>query len=287
MKPIENVEEAVRRKLRFTAASTLRDRWRKEVLQAREEPTKTRPALREPILRSAIMRNSYVRLALAAGVILAVVLGLSEFLGTGGKSGVVWADVARKVEASRRVVFRSRETDSGPHAVKADYVMNYLSRTRSRADSYREGQIFQTIYDDYSTKTIVLVRHDHKAYLNVTDQQMGQVEDRTDPKKWVQRFLACEHRGLGQKTIDGVLCDGIETMDPAFAGAGDPIDSLTAQIWVSVETGYPILMHGEMVRNKGEIRITITEDEFQWDKELDESLFTPDIPQGYTEIEPP
>jgi hypothetical protein len=103
MKPRDNVEEAIRRKLRFTAASTLRDRWRKAVLRARDEHTKTSPALREPTLRSAIMKNSYVKLALAAVVILAVVLGVTEFLGPGGRQHG-WEEGLEKTENCRRRV---------------------------------------------------------------------------------------------------------------------------------------------------------------------------------------
>jgi len=61
-----------------------------------------------------------------------------------------------------------------------------------------------------------------------------------DPNSRVLRFLSCKHKELGQKTIAGVLCEGIETTDPAFHGGEHPPESLMARVWVSVETGYPV-----------------------------------------------
>jgi len=53
-----------------------------------------------------------------------------------------------------------------------------------------------------------------------------------------------------------------------------------------VETGYPVQFEVETVRNNGEIRIAIVVDQFQWDVELDERMFEPDIPSDYINISP-
>jgi outer membrane lipoprotein-sorting protein len=59
-----------------------------------------------------------------------------------------------------------------------------------------------------------------------------------------------------------------------------------ARIWVSLETGYPVQLETEIVRNNGEIRIGAVWDQFQWDVELDESMFEPNIPADYIDISP-
>ena len=69
-----------------------------------------------------------------------------------------------------------------------------------------------------------------------------------DPRRWVERFVACEHSLLGQKVVDGILCEGIRTTDPGLAGEGAEqlqIESLTATLWVDVQTAYPVLLEGE------------------------------------------
>jgi len=238
-----------------------------------------------------IMKSTITKLAAAAVIITAITLGLFEFIGTGSSSGVVWAEVARKVQASRGVIYRSREFMPDSRDDESDYTMNYLSSTHSRLDSYKEDQIFKTIYDDYNTKTVILVDHlpSHKSYVKMTfDEKIQQSNFLTNPKSMVQRFLSCEHRELGPKTVEGVLCEGIETTDLAFDRSGPdyPTYSVMARIWVSVETGYPVQIEIEIVRNNGQIRLADVLDQFQWDVELDESMFEPNIPPDYIDISP-
>jgi len=248
-----------------------------------QESAITRPKIRRHIMKSRITKS-----AVAAAVVAAVALGLFEFSGSGGSSGVVWAEVARKVQASQGVIFRSRDIAPNWREDPHDYTMKHLSSTHSRLDSYRGDELVQTIFDDYNTKTIILVDYFHKSYVKGTFEKMRQSSFLTDPNSMIQRFLSCEHRELGQKIVEGVLCEGIETTDPAFDSAPPdyPTDSVMAQIWVSMETGYPVQLDTEIVRNNGEIRIGGVADQFQWDVELDESMFEPDVPDGYINITP-
>ena len=291
MRSKDKVEEAIKKKLSFTAGAELHDRMLNDVLNAKEKSKKTKSALALPNIRRIIMKSPITKLAVAAVIIALIVLGLFEFIGTGSTSGVVWAEVARKVQASRGVIFRSKDIAQDWRGNEPDYTMNYLSSTHSRLDSYKEDQIFKTIYGDYNTKTVILVDHlpSHKSYVKMTfDEKIQQSNFLTNPKSMVQRFLSCEHRELGPKTVEGMLCEGIETTDPAFdmSGLDYPTDSVMARIWVSVETGYPIQFECEIVRNNGEIRIGGVRDQFQWDVELDESMFKPNIPTGYIDISP-
>ncbi len=284
MRPAENIKRLIKNLTDRTSAQ-MDERVLGDVLRALEE-SKQPSALTWPNIRRTIMRSPITKLAAAAVVITVVALGLFEFIGTGSTSGVVWAEVAQKVQASRGIIFRSRDVapdsrDGGP-----DYTMNYSSNTQLRLDSYKGDQIIKTIYDDFNTKTVILVDHGHKSYVKMTIEKMEQDNFLTDPKSFVQRFLSHEHKELGQKTVEGVLCEGIETTDPAFFGTDYPVDSLMARVWVSVETGYPVQFKGEIVRNNGQIRIAIVVDQFQWDVEPDESMFEPNIPVDYIDISP-
>jgi outer membrane lipoprotein-sorting protein len=284
MRPAENVKRLIKN-LNDTTNAQMDERVLADVLRALAESEKTTSASTKPTIGRIIMKSPITKLAVAAAVIAVVVLGLVEFIGTSGSSGVVWAEVAQKVQASRGVKFRSKEIvnwrDDAP-----DYTMNYLSSTYSRLDSYKGDQIIKTIYDDYNTKTVILVDYFHKSYVKMTfDEKIQQSNFLIDPNSMVQRFLSCKHRKLGQKTVEGVLCEGIETKDPAF-DEYDYTDSVMARIWVSVETGYPVQLEVELVRNNGEIRIGGVSDQFQWDVDLDESMFEPDIPPDYIDISP-
>lgn len=286
MKPFDNLEEIVRKDLNFTAGAELHGRMLNDVLNAQENSRKASSAAIRPNLGRTIMKNPIAKLAVAAAIIAVVVLGLFEFIGTDNKSGVLWADVVQKVQASRGVIFRSRDLASDLRADKPDYTMNYLSDTQARHDSYKGNRIIKTIYGDFSSKTVILVDYGHKSYVKMIVENMKQDGFLTDPTSMIQRFLSHEHRKLGTKTIEGILCEGIETTDPAFSEGNFQVDSLVARAWVSVETGYPVQFEDEEVRNNGQIRLAVVLDHFQWDVELDKSMFKPDIPSDYIDISP-
>ncbi len=288
MKDNHKFEDMISKDLDVRAGDRTYSRMRQIILDAHGQSKQKPSAARLTIARRTIMKSPIVKLAVAAAVIAVVVLGLVEFIGTGSKSksGVVWAEVAKKVEASQGVIYRNRATRSGRPDM-SDYSMVYLSATHSRTDSYKGGEITRTSYCDFDTKTVVWLAHDGKKYIQepMSEQTLREQHGAwASPKRWVQEFLSKDYRKLGQKTIDGVLCEGIETTDPTFGVASFQVDSLVARIWVSVERGYPVLLEAEVVGDNGQVRMTGILDQFQWDVELDPSIFEPKIPPDYTQI---
>jgi outer membrane lipoprotein-sorting protein len=101
----------------------------------------------------------------------------------------------------------------------------------------------------------------------------------SDPQSLVNCCLARKHHALGQKTIDGVLCEGIETTD----SSGPPVKRFAGRLWVSVETGCPVLVEVEVI-DDGSNRHTSTIDQFQWNVDLSASDVEPEIPADYRPI---
>jgi hypothetical protein len=238
------------------------------------------------------MNNPITKMAAVTTIIIVVVFGLFEFINTGSSSGVVWAEVVRKVEASRGHIVRGRETTSFLPE-DGDYSMKYSCPKHSRRDIYKDGQIITTFYSDLETMTHTAVFHKHKRYLSrpLTESEgfLERNEDWMNPRYIVQRILSSEHKELGQKTIEGVLCEGLETTDPAVLDPLPPllkpIDRLMVhmRLWVDVETGYPVLFEStKALEAKGLAMVSAgVMDQFQWDVELDMNLFEPNIPQDY------
>jgi hypothetical protein len=242
---------------------------------------------------------------LAAAVIIAVaVLGLFELIETENTSGVVWAEVVRKVQASRGLIVRCTESllcNKEPLLFDdPDYAIKYVCSTHSRTDGYKARQIIHTYYTDFSesdTETLTHVYHIHKRYLSRTYKKskyeflLEQHDDWMNPRYLIQTILSCEHRKLRQKTIEGVLCEGIETTDPAALGPLPiPVTRLEVEmrLWVNAKTEYPVLFesktsfehNGEVMESEGVM------DQFEWDVELDPSIFEPNIPPDYIDISP-
>ncbi len=250
-----------------------------KVLIAHEKTTNPKSAAIEPNIWRIIMKNPITKLA-AAVVIAVIILGFIGLTDTESTSGVVWAEVTRKVQASQGVIFRS---DNG-----TNYGMHYYSGTQYRVNAYKGDRISRTIHGDFSTNTVIYINHHRKTYTTKTFEDLEQASIWADPKILIQGFLSHEHIKLDRKTVDGVLCEGIETTDPAFLAVKFPVDNLVAQLWVSVETGYPIQCEGEFDGYNGEdgqvLHHEFVADQFQWDAEIDASIFEPEIPMDYTEL---
>jgi hypothetical protein len=280
MGSIRSIEEAIRSQFNVAAGPALHDRVLARVRQANEQSNETTPAP-EPVTRRTIMRSPLVKLGVAAALIAVVGVGIMEFIGTGSQSGVVWAQVAKNVEASQGVIFRTRDTgsrdpkDDWPNA----YKITWRSATLNRGDRYRNGQIYRTSHTNLDTMTMLMVDHDRKTYNKQTlsEEILRQVQEKgwgwSDPQGLVNKVLSLEHRALGQKTIDGVLCEGIEATTP---------DGGTAQLWVAVEIGYPVFV--EIEGTKGGIRSTTTWDQFRWNVDLPAEGIEPEIPAGYNPL---
>ena len=298
--------EDIKKYFQKSTLSTNRDRHEavfQEIQRAQDQSKETTPTWSGFNFRRTIMKISITRLAAAAAVIAVVVLGLSEFIGTGSTSGVVWAEVVRKVQASRGLIVRCTESFSSvPESLSflndSDYAIKYVCPTHSRTDDYKDGKIIQSFYKDFSdpnTDTLTGVYHTHKRYFSRTfgkskqEFLLEQHDDWMNPRYLVQTILSCEHRKLGRKTIDGVLCESIETTDPASMGPlPEPIDLLEVQLrlWVDAETDYPVRFESKIsLEHDGEAMASeCVMDQFQWDVELDPGIFEPNIPPGYKDI---
>jgi len=232
--------------------------------------------------RRIIMKSPITKGAAAAVIIAAVLIGVSQF--GGSATSVAWGEVIGRLEASRGVILRRTMTSSNRPG-EVGYRMIYGCPTHTRTDQYEADRITSSRYCDYSARTMVRIEHDDKRYVRrpMSEQEAQDHRDEISPKAWTEKFLSCECRNLGQKMIDGILCEGLETTDPAFLDDSDPpVESLMLQLWVSVETGYPVLLEGNAVNKPDDGgRIEVVLDQFQWDVELDPSEFEPKIPPDY------
>jgi hypothetical protein len=277
MRPAEEIQRLIENLSDKTSAQ-FDKRVREGMLRALEESNQ-KHALKEPYIRKKIMKSSITKLTAAAVIIVAVILGVFEFIGNESKSGVAWAEVAKNVEASQGVIWRLRGTgsrdpnDDWPNG----YTITWRSAAITRTDKYRGGQFYRTIYYNLDAKTVIGVLHDAKKYSKeaMSDEQVQRAradEERwTNPKSLLKLCLSLEHHELSPKKINGVLCEGIE----ATASGG-----LTGRMWIAVETGYPVLVEVEAIDDKG-IRHTSTLDQFQWNVDLSAEDVEPEIPADY------
>jgi hypothetical protein len=291
MKQAENIEKFIKNlDLDIDINAKTDKRILKELIETHEKSKKIKSAAIEPRIRSNIMKSPITKFAVAAVIIIAVILGLFELIDTDSSSGLVWAEVVQKVQDSRGVIYRTRTVGMGnpdndwPKA----HIIHQKSPLHSRTDWYQDGQIRRIVNFDLSTKTQVWLAYDKKVYNkeSMTEETIQSVQNSQKsgwlrPEDITSKILSFEHRKIGTKTIDGVLCEGLETNDPAVCGA-PPTKTFVGRLWVSVETRYPMLIEVEATDGEdGSIQMKGFVDQFQWDVEFSSSDRDISIPPDF------
>ncbi|MHC4704347.1 MAG: hypothetical protein ACYTFQ_27645, partial [Planctomycetota bacterium] len=164
MKDDRKLQNIIKNELDVRAGDRTYNRMHKLILDAHESSKKKTSAARLTIPRRFSMRKPMIRFA-AAGVIIAmVVLGVFEIIDTDNKSGVVLADVVRKVEISRGVIYHEKIDNNNPKAI-SDYAIVHLSPTEYRSESFKSGELWLTMYEDREERKRVVLLHHQKAFV--------------------------------------------------------------------------------------------------------------------------
>jgi hypothetical protein len=241
--------------------------------------------------RRILMKSPITKIAVAAVIIIAVTLGLFEFIGTGSTSGVVWAEVVEQVQASPGFSCRSNviltNTASGT-SNQMDMRMYGSPKYGIRVDQYENGKIVMSNYGNRADNTIVSITYPTKTYTRepLLEEDIANMEQMS-PSKLVQQYLSTDYKELESDMIDGLEVEGIEVNDPSVISTTFPIDSIVARLWISKETGFPVRMEAKITGNNGALKMEAVMNELRWNVEFSASDFTPDIPSDYTLIETP
>jgi len=256
-------------------AEDLAGRFRRDLIQTRQH--------KHSIWREHIMRNRMAQLAAAAAIIAAVSIGLYHVGVSPDGASVAWGEVLAKVENVPAVTYKMKLKMTYPEGRQwVDESDIYVSKEYgSRIDSYQEGQLYMIKHLVPARKIAYIIHPQLKRYMERTlsDEQAAAMGEQQDPKQWLKWILSWDYTKLGRSEIDGVAVEGIEAKRE---------DKETMRLWVDVKTNWPVRIESEgQMMNEGQLRPShMVMDHFQWDAEIDPSLFEPDIPADYT-LSPP
>jgi outer membrane lipoprotein-sorting protein len=266
MRPAEDIDKLIK-KLRYKAGAETHDRVLGNVMRALDESEKQKTGAKAPDVWRIIMKSPITKIAAAAVIIVLVIAGI-HFLGVPTES-VLWADVVRPILTARTVVFNVEGEN-----VPTTKVMNMgTQRVRGEVLSADGNTVQVIVIVDYDTfRMLQLIPKQKTAVLidmkdlpekpeNVLEEMRNMVtEIQNDPNVSVET--------LGEEEIDGRIAIG-------FRAAG-PDGEMT--VWADPQTALPIRMEQQW----RQIQFVCTD--FQFDIELDESLFSMEIPEGYSEL---
>jgi len=228
-----------------------------------------------------IMRSPITKLAAAAVIIVAVVLGLT-FTGGPDIASVSWGEVIEKVEQIPALTFdmtvEISYTENNKLSIQSE---NYVAGDYgTKSNLYMNGEVFVVKYRLPNKNVAYQIRPKDKTYIRIdlSDEQAAKGQDTDDPRTWLKMILSGDYTKLGRDNINGAAVEGIECNRPEMTG-----ESGVMRLWVDVETNLPASIEVEMMGMEGGQRRPhkYVMENFQWDVELDESVFEPNIPDDY------
>jgi outer membrane lipoprotein-sorting protein len=244
------------------------------------------------ILLEYIMRSRIPKLAAAAVIVIAVLVGLNITSETGG---VAWGELVEHVEKIKTVVYQMKMKMKGMQGMPEDqpisinmqaklaYEVGFCIDSSTHVDN--KDMVTKT-YVLFDEGAIVSVIPQEKMYIrvNLTDELLTQMEkENGDPRATLREMMKNEYTELGEDVIEGVKVEGIEVTEmkegPLMRGA--MFDEFAFRVWVDVETELPVLMTMKGSASNGEVVLDITMDNFDWDAEIDPAELEPNIPEDY------
>jgi hypothetical protein len=281
MKPAKKIERLIK-KSRYKASPEVYDKALGSFLQAVDAHKKQKSALTEPNIWRIIMKSNITKLAAAAVIIVAMILGLTLTSGPDIAS-VSWGEVIERVEQIPTLTFDMTTEISYPGNKKLSIQSeNYVAGDYGTKSSlYMNGEVFVVKYRLPNKNLAYIIRPKDKIYMRIdlSDEQAAKGQDPDDPRTWLKMILSGDYTELGRDNINEAAVEGIECNRPEMTGDENGI----MRLWVEVETNLPVRIELEKLgMEAGQMRPhKFVMENFEWDVELDESVLEPNIPNDY------
>ena len=214
-------------------------------------------------LRRIIMKSPITKMAAAAVIIIAVLVGISQFVGPVGVTTVTFAKVIEPILNARTVIFDFIVGDEETSPVMHEIVVgSRIRRTISNLPN------MTSIIDLESAKILALDTEAKTAtYIDIK----GSLQERTRGYiEFVRKVLmelkdSPDVEELGEQEIEGQKAIG-------FAGPNEEV-----KVWADPHTAVPIRVELRL----GQLFVILKN--FKFDVPVDDSLVSMDVPPGYTE----
>jgi hypothetical protein len=263
-------------------------------------PQASRPG---PTIWRFIMESKVTKYSAAAVVALAAALVLMSPFSISKNGSIVLADVVNKVHRMNTVIHKEkrtvREIGKQEPSGMAD-VVKYLSEEHGYAEhSYDEnGALMFRAYFLKETRQFIIVFPAEKKYmkLSLPEEIFKRLTMILTPGGLVDYCTSLKYTELGRAEFDNFDVEGFETTDPNVFPIPEPLRlvfparDLVARLWIDVETSLPVGIESEFNTDRGlltgfkRLHGEFKAYDIQWNAELPEGVFDPNIPDDYTEL---
>jgi len=300
MRSAENIEKFIKN-VRCKASAEMHKRTLNDALEVHSQSRKVEWAAAHSNIWRTIMTSKITKLSSAALIIIAIMVSMIYFGGSIDGSGVALADVIRSIQSASSAVWHEQRViacngEELPF-LKSDAVRYYSLEYGGMEAMYNKEDLLlhqaywlpeENVYLDVAP----LFKQYKRRELTEAERAIGG----RSVEAIVELVKSEKTTKLGRSKIDGREAEGFEIKNSRIAGALVPVafDSLTARLWIDVETSLPLRYEAELVISDRHItfftggkavEVKVTGDQFQWDVELEPGIFEPNIPPGYTAVE--
>ncbi len=301
MNPVKNIKRLFNQS-KVTVSSKVDDRIIDNFQTALNEPTKTESFPFEPDIRKTFLKNPIIKLA-AAAVIILVIIGLHQFSNSINGTSIVWADVAERLEKVSSYKARARrvftEVGQDEPFFECEILRYFSPKHGSIEQSYVNGELVMLAYCSISEKAALIVLPLNKVYFSFElNEELLSLVEYINPANTdgITKLFGSERcTRLGGRVINGVRTEGFEVKDVKILSVPRFLlrpEDVNIRLWVNEETLLPARIEGDGFIGKGLMTgfkdFTYEEvmHSIEYDVEIDNSIFEPNIPEDYMPIDP-
>ncbi len=209
-----------------------------------------------------IMKNRIVKLATAAVVVAAVIVGIHYFAGSGTKPCLAWDCVIRSILDANTAEFDIIVGEEGNAPVIHDMIMgSKIRRTLSGMEAVR--------IIDLGTSQILYLDPANKKAVHISLKDLPQIPNYMDQLRNIITMLEATPgftvEDIGDQVIDGQTLYGLKAKHP----------KVEIEIWADPKTGLPVRIE----QQEGQMKVICKN--MRFDVPMNESLFDMNAPDGY------
>jgi hypothetical protein len=259
-----------------------------------------------PTTWRSIMESKITRYSAAAVVTLAIALVLLNPFGTSKNGSIIWAEVVDKVHQIPTAIHKEKcvfwKIGQQEPLLEAD-VMMYASDEYGWVEHvYDEKEtLLARVYFLKETQEFIIVSPTEKKYgkLSLPLDWLDQMTEMLTPYGFVDFFKSGHYTELGRAKFENFDVEGFEfteNTEPNTLPIPEPIrlvfpaKDMVLRLWIDVETSLPVGFDFEFNTDRGlftgfdKLHCEFRAYDIQWNAELPEGIFEPNIPDDYTEF---
>jgi len=260
MRPNHEIEKLIS-DLKTTPGAALDARVNQAIDEALAQKKQLESAYR-PSIGRIIMKSPFTKLALAALIIVAVLVGIHYLGGGATKPCLAWDCVIRPILDANTAEFDIIVGEEGKAPVIHDMIMG--SKIHRTMEGMKESSII-----DLASSQILSLDPDKKKAIYISLKDLPQIPNYMDQLRNVIKMLEATPgftvEDLGDQVIDGQTLYGFKAKHP----------KIEVEIWADPATGLPV----RLVQQEGQMKVICSN--MRFDVPMDESLFDMNAPEGY------